>query len=96
MKSKIILLNYMKYEKKKDGNVTPMTRLQFAFADVQDAEKFKGVTVIDQYFKNHETYNKLSKSLLLKTLDAEFDEIEDYYDPLRARRILRKIDNIEL
>lgn len=95
MKSKIILLNYMKYIQKK-GDKSPMTKIQFAFADLQKANSFNGVTVIDCYYKGHDAFEKLSTDMLLKPLDAEFDIIDDYYNPLATKKILKSINGIEL
>lgn len=96
MKSKIIVLNYMKYVKKDNGTDKPMTKIQFAFAECQESEKYNGVTVIDCYFKGHEAYEKMSKDMLLKPLEAEFDVLTDYYNPLATKKILKSINGIEL
>lgn len=96
MKSKVIVLNYMKYVKKKDGVEKPMTKIQFAFADLQDTEKYKGVTVIDSYYKGHDAFDKLSKNILLKPIEAEFEVFTDYYNPLSERKLLKSIDGISL
>lgn len=94
MKSKIIILNVMKYTKK--GTDNPMTRIEFAFSDMQDVDKYKGVTVISCYFKGHEVFDKIDKSMLLKTIDAEFDIIQDYYNPLSTRKMLKAVNDISL
>ncbi len=95
MNCKIIVLNIMKYIKKKDN--TPMTKIQFAFADIQNSKSYKGVNVIDSYYKGHEVYEKLStKDLILKPCNAEFKVFNDYYNPLAERKLLTKINDIDL
>lgn len=94
MKSKIILLNFMRYTSKKDNS--PMTKVQFAFCDLQDANNYKGYTVIDQFYKGHEVYDKLNTNLLLKPLNCEFKLIEDFYNPLSTKKILKSIESINL
>lgn len=92
MKSEIIILSYLKYI----SNNEKCTMIQFAFSDKQDTEKFKGVSVLKCFYKGHEVYDKLNLNLILKRCNAEFEIKEDLYDPLACKRILKKIDNIEL
>lgn len=94
MECKIILLSYMKYNKKDDNS--PMTRLEFAFVDVQDTDKFKGISIISSYYKGHGVFDKLDKSLILKPVSAEFEVFQDYYNPLSERKVLKSINGISL
>lgn len=94
MKSEIVILSYVKYNSKKDNK--PKTKVQFAFGDKQDTEKFKGVSVLDCFYDGHEVFNKLNANLILKRVQAEFEIQNDLYDPLACKKILKKIDNIEL
>lgn len=93
MKSEIVILSYLKGKSK---NNKDFTRIQFAFGDKQDTEKFKGVSVLDCFYDGHEVYNKLNVNLILKRVQGEFELKEDLYDPLACKKILKKIDNIEL
>ena len=87
MKSKIIILGKQKYEK----NNEPNTRLEFVIAEIQESEKFVGMTPINSYFKGHKVFENIKKEMLGKPLDCEFNEITDYYDPLKTRKILKSI-----
>lgn len=93
MKSEIVILSYLKGKTK---NNKEFTRIQFAFGDKQDTEKFKGVSVLDCFYDGHVVYNKLNTNLILKRVQGEFELKEDLYDPLACKKILKKIDNIEL
>lgn len=94
MTSKIILLNYCRYQKKDSDKM--MTRLQFAFAEVQTSENFNGVSIIDCYYSGTDAFKALNKDLLLKPVEAEFDIVNDYYNPLRETKILKSVNGIKL
>ena len=98
IKAKIIILSYLKFDKKdkNTGEVTPMTRIEYAFAEPQDSKKFVGFTTISGFYNGHEIFDRMSKGLLLRPLDAEFSIKEDYYDPNKLRRMLVKINGISL
>lgn len=93
MKSEIVILSYLKGKTK---NNKEFTRIQFAFGDKQDTEKFKGVSVLDCFYEGHDVFKKLNINLVLKKCIAEFEIKEDLYDPLACKKILKKIDNIDL
>lgn len=93
MKSEIVILNYLKGKTK---NNKEFTRIQFAFGDKQDTEKFKGVSVLDCFYDGHDVFKKLNNNLVLKKCIAEFEIKEKMYDPLACEKILKKIDNIDL
>lgn len=93
MKSEIVILSYLKGKSK---NNKEFTRIQFAFGDKQDTEKFKGVSVLDCFYDGHQVFNKLNSNLILKRVQGEFELKEDLFDPLACKKILKKIDNIEL
>lgn len=93
MKSEIVILSYLKGKSK---NNKDFTRIQFAFGDKQDTEKFKGVSILDCFYDGHDVYNKLNTNLILKRVIGEFELKVDLYDPLACKKILKKIDNIEL
>lgn len=95
MKSKIILLNCMKYGKE-GSDKKPTTRIEFAFTDVKDEENYFGSNVISTYVSGHAAFNKLNPDMVFKVLDAEFDIKEDYYNPLATRKILKSINGINL
>lgn len=96
MKSKIILLNCMRYVKKKDGKETPLTRIQFLFAEYKQSENYIGAEPITCYYKGHGAFNLITEDMLLKPIDAEFKEIKDYYNPLSTRQILKSINGVKL
>lgn len=93
MKSEIVILNYLKGKSRSNKD---FTRIQFAFGNKQDTENFKGVSVLDSFYDGHEVYNKLNSNLILKRVQGEFELREDLYDPLACKKILKKIDNIDL
>lgn len=96
MKSDIILLNVMRYVKKKDGKETPMSRVQFVFTHSQKSENYVGTEPITCYFKGHDVYKKLCDMELLQCYEADFKEIKDYYNPLATKQLLKSIDGISL
>lgn len=92
--SEIILLNYMKYNSKKDKS--PKTMIQFAFKNVQETKRFNGVAVLNCYYDGHDVYDKLNKDMILKTFPCELELKDDLYDPLSTKKILKKIGNVAL
>lgn len=96
MKAKIVILNYMKYTKKKDGVDTPLTRIEFVINECKESNSYCGTAPISCFYKGHEIYKKLSKGLLLRPLDAEFEIKEDLYDTMSLRKMLKKINDIDL
>ena len=95
MKSKIVLLNVMKYGKE-GGEKKPTTRIEFAFTDVKNEENYFGSNVITSFVNGHDAFNKLNADMTFKVLDAEFEIKEDYYNPLATRKILKSINGINL
>lgn len=93
MKSEIVILSYLKG---KSQNNKEYTKITFAYGDKQDSEKFKGVSVLDCFYNGHEVFNKLNVNLILKRVQGEFELKEDLFNPLACKKILKKIDNIEL
>lgn len=96
MKGKIMILNYMKYVKKKDGVETPMTRIEFVIDDLQESNNSCGFKPIACFYQGHDVFNKLSKGLLKRELDAEFEIKPDLYDPSSLRRMLKRINGTDL
>lgn len=92
MRSEIYLLGVMKCGK--EDRI--FTRVEFAFADIQDTKNYKGVSVVSCFYDGHDVYNKLSKELLLKRVPAIFEFKDDLYNPLATKKILKKIADIEL
>ncbi len=98
MKAKIMILSYMRYVKKDktSGTETPMTRIEFIIDELQESKNSCGYKPIACFYKGHDVYNKLSKGLLKRELDAEFEIKPDLYDPSSLRRMLKKINGNEL
>lgn len=95
MKSKIVLLNVMRYGKE-GGEKKPTTRIEFAFTDVKNEDNYKGSNVITSFVSGHSAFEKLSSDLIFKVCDAEFEIREDYYDPMATKKILKSINGIDL
>lgn len=98
MKAKIVILNYMKYTKKdkETKSETPLTRIEFVINDFKEGNSYCGTAPISCFYKGHDIYKKLSKGLLLRPLDAEFEIKEDLYDTMSLRKMLKKINDIDL
>lgn len=93
MKSEIYLIGIMKCGKTEK----PFTRVEFAFADIQDTKNYKGLSVVNCYYDGYSVYDKLSnENLILKRSIAEFEFKDDLYNPLATKKILKKVNNIEL
>lgn len=93
MKTEIVILSYLKG---KSQNNKDYTKIQFAYGNKQDTEKFKGVSILTMFYDGHDVFNKLNSNLILKRVQGEFELKEDLYDPLACKKILKKVDNIEL
>lgn len=96
--AQIEILEYFKYEKrnKDTGEIKPGTCVRFMFCDITESKNKVGHTIIEQFYKGHEVFNKLSKGLLDKKLLGNFEIRPDLYDPMSLRQMLVGINDISL
>lgn len=93
MKTNILLLNVLAYEKKdtkKKG-----TRLGLIFTDkdsLQDAEKFKGFSDVSLYYEGHDVFNKIPVSWIGRPLTAYIKEISNPSNPMRKKQVISCIE----
>lgn len=93
MKTNILLLNVLAYEKKdtkKKG-----TRLGLIFTDkdsLQDTEKFKGFSDVSLYYDGHDVFNKIPVSWIGRPLTAYIKEISNRSNPMRKKQVISCIE----
>lgn len=93
MKTEIVILSLMKYNKKADNS--PMSRIQFIITSFKEADKYIGVEPITCFYKGHEVFNKLKGNVtILKPVQAEFKEVKDYNNPLAVKNVLKSVNNV--
>lgn len=82
MKSKIMILNVLKYEK--DGKKG--TRLSIIFPgndNVQETEKFKGFADVSLYYSNHDAFDIIPSEIIGQIVEATIEEKSNPSNPLR-------------
>lgn len=93
MKTNILLLNVLAYEKKdtkKKG-----TRLGLIFTDkdsLQDAKTFKGFSDVSLYYEGHDVFNKIPVSWIGRPLTAYIKEISNPSNPMRKKQVISCIE----
>lgn len=89
MKTNIMLLNVLAYEKKETGKKG--TRLGLIFSEkesLQDTDKFKGFSEISLYYDGHEVFNKIPVSWIGRPLIAYIKEISNPSNPMRKKQVI--------
>lgn len=91
MKEKIMItsvLCYGEYEKKTKLSYILIGKDRFA-----DNDNFKGYTPVDSWFNGSKVFNSITKDLIGKPIDANFNIKPDYKNPLNTRGSLESLDN---
>lgn len=89
MKTNIMLLSVLAYEKKETEKKG--TRLGLIFSEkesLQDTDKFKGFSEISLYYDGHEVFNKIPVSWIGRPLIAYIKEISNPSNPMRKKQVI--------
>lgn len=101
MKTKIMILNVLAYEKKDTGKKGTRLGLIFTNEDsLQDVEKFKGFSEISLFYDGHEVFNKIPSNWIGRHITAYIKDISSPINPMRTKQIISSIqyenDTIDL
>ena len=89
MKTNIMLLNVLAYEKKDTGKNG--TRLGLIFTEkesLQDTDKFKGFSEISLYYDGHEVFNKIPLNWIGRPITAYIKEVTNPSNPMRKKQVI--------
>lgn len=90
MKSKIMILNILKYSNDNGEG----TRVSYVLLDddkIADSDNFKGLTQVDSFYYNHKTFDLLPLGIVGKVIDATFVARPNYKNALKVTHILESV-----
>lgn len=93
MKTNIMLLNVLAYEKKETGKKG--TRLGLIFSEkesLQDTDKFKGFSEISLYYDGHEVFDKIPLSWIGRPLVAYIKDVSSPSNPIRKKQVISSLE----
>ena len=91
MKTEIMILNVMNYEK--EGQVN--TRMGFiicAKGSISENDRFIGYGELSQYYKGIDVFEKIKKDMIGKPITANLKELSSPSNPMRSRQVIESIE----
>ena len=91
MKEKIMITSVLCF-----GDKDKKTKLSYILIGkdrFSDNDNFKGYTPVDSWFNGIKAFNSVTKDLIGKPIEANFNLKPDYKNPLNTRSMLESLDN---
>lgn len=89
MKTQIMILNVLAYEKAETGKKGTRLGLIFAEKDsLTDSDKFKGYNEVSIFYDGHEVFNKVPLEFIGRPVTAYIKEIANPSNPLKKKQII--------